>query len=274
MNYVKKREMIGVIDTFIYNGEPVAALRLKLLYPHVTKFVVVEARQTHTGHVKPELFTERHADVFAPYIDKIKFIIIDKFPEPASAVVSKSWIRENYQRDIALEYITHTFSEYILMACDVDEIPSPDVVAALPSRYFGLEYPTSFEMQFFYYNFGWKKKNMWYHAFCINDIGIRKASSTLSNLRGNSSLYIPNAGWHASYFLSVGELVRKIESFAHTEFDLAKFKHAGHIRECFATGKDIFARGNGENLIAFDPAYLPQELRDFHSQIVFLQKYS
>lgn len=267
--------MIAVIDTFIYNGEPVAALRLKLLYPHVTQFVIVEARQTHTGQVKPELFTERHADVFAPYIDKIKFIIIDEFPEPVHpTMTSKSWIRENYQRDIALKYITDTYSEYILMVCDVDEIPSPNVVAALPSRYFGLEYPTSFEMHFFYYNFGWKKKTMWNNSFCINDIGIRKASSTLSNMRGNNSLYIPNAGWHASYFLSVGELVRKIESFAHTEYDLPDFKRVSHIQDCFATGKDIFARGVDEDLVAFDPSYLPQDLRDFHSQIVFLQKYS
>lgn len=268
--------MIAVIDTFIYNGEPVAALRLKLLYPHVTQFVIVEARQTHAGQMKPELFTERHADVFVPYMDKIKLIIIDKFEEnnDVNPAMSKSWVRENYQRDIALEYITDTFPEYILMVCDVDEIPSPDIVAALPLRYFGLEYPTSFEMQFFYYNFGWKKKSMWYHPFCINDIGIRKSGLTLSNIRGNSSLYIPNAGWHASYFLSAGELIRKIESFAHTEFDLRKFKSATHIRECFATGKDIFARGAGEDLIAFDPSYLPEELRSFHSQIVFLQKYS
>lgn len=279
--------MVAIIDTFMYNGEPIVELRLKYLYPYVAQFVIVEARVTITGRAKPELFIEKYAKVFRPYMDKIKFIVIDAFPEMPSdwpvtnrlpymnAGTEPNWFRERYQRDFAQKYISNTFDEYIVMVCDVDEIPSVDVVKVLPSRYFGLEYPTRFEMKFFYYNFGWVKRGLWYHPFCINDKGASRECASFDAMRtGPSTIYIPNAGWHASFFTGKAEMVSKIENTAHSEIDRSDIKSITHIRECIETGRDILGRSGNEALEPFDISFLPKAFQDFNARIVFLQTYA
>lgn len=283
--------MVAVIDTFAYNGEPIVELRLKYLHPYVTEFVIVESRLTHTGHLKPELYCEKYAHIFMPYQDKIKFLIIDSFPEmPLNWLEERSlvtntafirpdttehWFRENYQRNFAQQYICEKYAaeDYIVMVCDVDEIPSTDVVYALPSRYFGLDLPTRFEMKFFYYNFSWKKPSSWFHAFCINDKGA--ATANFSDLRlGSSGIYIPNAGWHASYFMSKTGIAKKIESIAHGENDVDEFKAPAYVQQCLQSGKDLFQRGPSEDLQPFDTSYLPKPFQDFNAKLMFLQTYA
>jgi beta-1,4-mannosyl-glycoprotein beta-1,4-N-acetylglucosaminyltransferase len=289
--------MVAVIDTFAFNGEPIVELRLKYLYPHVTEFVIVEARHTHTGKPKPELYCEKYAHIFFPYQDKIKFLIIDAFPDGSNSLeqwlaersasgaitsyirpdTTVHWFRENYQRNFAHQYLRDKYGsisqDYIVMVCDVDEIPSAEIVKALPSRYFGLEMPTRLEMKFFYYNFGWKKPSQWYHAFCINDKGA--STGTFSDMRmGTSGIYIPNAGWHASYFMSKAGMASKIESIAHGENDVPGFKDMSYIQNCIAQGKDLFARGPSEDLEPFDISFLPKPFQDFNTKLVFLQTYA
>lgn len=275
---------IAIIDTFMYNGEPIVELRLKYLYPYVTQFIIVEARKTHPGTDKP-LFHEMLAHVFAPYRDKITFLVIDEFPAmPADWMekhgkhfirpgTERSWFCENYQRDYAQVYIKQNYEEYIAVVCDIDEIPSADVVASLRTRYFGLDLPTRFEMKHFYYNFGWKKPLAWYHAYCINDKGAGR--DTFSEMRvGTSNLYIPNAGWHGSFFMSKAGMVHKIECMAHGEDNTPRNKSMANVMECLATGRDMFFRGDREDMSAFDVSFLPKPFQDFHAKIVFLQTYA
>lgn len=283
--------MVVIIDTFAYNGEPIVELRLKYLYPYVTEFVIVESRQTHTGKVKPELFCETYAHVFMPYQDKIKFLIIDSFPDmPVDWLAERSritltsfirpdtsehWFRENYQRNHAQQYVREKYAttDYIVMVCDVDEIPSTEVVQGLPTRYFGLDLPTRFEMKFFYYHFGWKKPSPWYHAFCINDKGA--GTGNFSDMRvGCTNVYVPNAGWHASYFMNKADIARKIQSIAHAENDVPEFKKMAYIQKCLTSGKDLFARGAAEDLAPFDTSYLPKSFQEFNVKLMFLQTYS
>jgi beta-1,4-mannosyl-glycoprotein beta-1,4-N-acetylglucosaminyltransferase len=267
--------MVAIIDVFPYNGEPIAELRLEYLATSsVTEFVIIESRFTHSGLPKPELYIEKYRDsVFRPYLNKIHFITIDEFPPEHN---NDSWSRERYQRDVAMDYITSKYDEYILMVCDVDEIPAKKVVNELSSRYFSFQYPTHFEMQFFYYNFKWIKKFSWFHAFCINDIGVRRSqNTTLSDMRtGPSMLYIPTAGWHASYFMNKSILANKLISFAHTECNTTAVNNTHNIETCIAEGRDIIGRGEAEDLLPYDVSLLPKQFKDFNDRLVFLQRYS
>ena len=81
-------ERVKIIDLFIYNGEPIAELRLQYLAPIVDEVVIVESRLTFSGHPKPQLFMERDAQLFRRY-QHVTALIIDAYPEPDEAWLAR-----------------------------------------------------------------------------------------------------------------------------------------------------------------------------------------
>ena len=67
-----KDSSVRIIDSFPYNGELVIELRLRHLFPVVDEFVVTEARETHSGKPKGELFIDRYRSTFQPYLSKAR----------------------------------------------------------------------------------------------------------------------------------------------------------------------------------------------------------
>lgn len=65
-------DTVRIIDSFSYNGEMVVELRLHHLMPVVDEFVVTEARETHSGVPKKELFIDRYRSSFQPYMSKAR----------------------------------------------------------------------------------------------------------------------------------------------------------------------------------------------------------
>lgn len=278
-----------LFDSFPYNGEPIVELRLQHLAPYVDQFIIVEARHTHSGVKKEKLYIEEYADVFAPYKDKIHFIIIDEFPQmpsdwPATQGESymqpetyASWFRERYQRDVVRDYLLEKFAQapYLLLCSDADEIVSAGVAADIRKQYFAFRDPVYMEMKFYYYNFGFQKRFPWYMAYVINDLGVYKATS-LSYFRtaAKKTQFISNAGWHASYFFNVKDLQRKLESFAHRECDTPQHKTKEFLRKCLKDGTDISNRGESEDCVRVGTTTLPMPFQNFQNKLLFLQQYS
>jgi len=165
----------SVFDVFSYNGEPVVALRLETLAPVVDRFVIVESRETFSGLLKDHLWKDVHADVFAPYADKIEWIVLDSLGK------GDPWAREATQRNAPTEWLRQQATPYLALICDVDEIVSPDVVAQAKAHVGIFHTPVCLIMDFFYYNFEWRKPSKWYHAYVVNDEGI--AGGTLDVMR-------------------------------------------------------------------------------------------
>lgn len=271
--------MIRVIDSFMFNGEPIVKLRLKLLDPYVTEFIIVESKITHSGKVKSFFWCDKYAEWFEPYKAKIRFVKLEEVPPMKDTWMEKSysafmknaedWWKENYQRDIIVDYIDVS-SPFILICTDVDEIPQPAILERPDELYPHIIDPVHLEMKFFYYNFQWIKSEWWYHAFLVTDQNYKK--DTLSNLRCKhfKKYCLRNAGWHCSYFLSVEDLQRKLESFAHQEFNDDSYKSISNLRHCLETGKDIFMR-RGEDLKRYDMTDLPQGWEEMQHEIVRLQ---
>lgn len=279
--------MALLIDTFSYNGEPIVEARIEYLYKVVDLFVIVESRYTHSGIKKEQLYCEKHANVFKPYLNKIKFLIIDEFPpmpedwpqtngegymNPSSF---ESWWRERYQRDVAGEYLLKNYinQPLIVIATDADEIIRADVATELKTQYYGLRNPLYLEMKFYYYNFEWQKPYPWHLGFVVNDFGLQQNSLSNYRTKTKKANYIRDAGWHASYFLNTKDLARKLESFAHRECDLDERKTQEHLRNCIERGVDIAMRDN-ENCEKCTVDHLPPIFQDFQKKLLFLQRYS
>jgi beta-1,4-mannosyl-glycoprotein beta-1,4-N-acetylglucosaminyltransferase len=252
--------VISKIDVILFNGEQIIEIRIPYLYNSVDYFLIVESRETHSGKIKDILYYESNyfKNFFNKYIDKIKFIIIDKFPEITNEWKNsridnymnsssyESWFKENYQRNYAIEFLKE-YEPYVATICDVDEIPDKFIYSI---SYNNCNNPIALEMKFYYYSFRWIKKELWTSAFIINDIGIKKYKDlsycrTLKNKMG----MVKNAGWHCSYFLSPEDIIRKLESFAHRECDQIEFKKKEHVLNSINNGIDLFNRGPNENLL-------------------------
>jgi len=255
-----------IIDCFLYNGEPIVFERLKYLYDVVDTFIITEFKETHSGTIKDEYFVDIYSKEFEPYNNKIIYLKCDKIPPIPTNWIHESqhkewminkeaWWKENYQRNYA--YSTSTLANikgsYVLIGCDVDEIPRKSLVETLPSLYPRLRVGAKLSMLLFYYSTKWVKPYRWTHPFVVNDIGIASKGSLEPYRTGIAcELFILQAGWHCSYFMTPEEIMKKIESFAHTEYNSDEYKNKEWIYNCIQTGEDVFNRGSNEKLIIYD----------------------
>ena len=274
-----------LIDTFPYNGEPIVELRLKYLAPAVDMFLVVEAWHTYSGSKKDFLYIERHAPVFAQYGNKVRFVVITKFPPPSASWLEKhaepwmvpeapaAWFREAYQSSVPGNFLQKSLpgEEYIVFASDADEIPRREVVEAMSQHYTALASPLYLAMDFFYYNFQWRKKMLWHQAFAVNDAGLQEPISRYR--AAPKPNVVQNAGWHASYFLDYADLQRKLNSFSHLEFNATRWRMTEeYVTECIRNGKDILARGEMEDMVQVATDNLPPLFQQFQKKIVSMQQ--
>ena len=152
-----------IIDCFPYNGESIALYRLSYLWDIVDEFIIVEAAETHAGEKKDYLYLNKYAQLLAPFNEKITRLVIESFPQPNADELAnlanrsyvqnpRVWFRECYQRNFARGHLTRISSQmpWILMACDVDEIPRYEVVEKLPNYYDFFVDPHKLEMLMFY----------------------------------------------------------------------------------------------------------------------------
>jgi hypothetical protein len=123
-------------------------LKLRIIegLKYVEKFIIVEAKQTHTSF-KKSLYSDKMKDFFETYKDRIIHCIVDKFPVkvenyPKGLVDDMlnfrrvpinnegfNWLREGYQRSIIGHYASHANGSDIFIISDLDEIPNYEKLA-------------------------------------------------------------------------------------------------------------------------------------------------
>ena len=252
------REVPLLVDTFMYNGEPIMHYRIHYLYPYVDQFVITESIEAHSGLNKGKYYIDEQMEALSKYQDKIKIVKIPSLSQIISDTPhyskdgNKNWEREGLQREYALNQIImiNQNRRFILSVCDVDEIPRRELLTDREQLYLLADNPLYLEMTFFYYNFKHTRSALWYHAFLKNDKQIEKTSITHVRQHNQNGRVMKNAGWHMSYFNTIEEIARKIEQFAHGEFNQDEFKRASHILNAIHEGRDIYSR-NYEQLIPY-----------------------
>jgi len=261
------------IDTFLFNGDWIAKLRLEYLYDYVDWFYIVESRYTHSGTRKETLFVDTCAHWFEPYKNKIRIIINEKTALP------DSWQEENHQRDLVLHVILADAgdTEFSLAVCDCDEIYD---VSKLPSKEQMLSmrevlYP---QMDLYYYRFTHRAQiEPWTMPFIIHS-DLLKTEPSLTKIRVNKQIhglpvkpYMVRSGWHFSFFLSIEDIQRKIRSFAHTEFNLPHITDKSEIMRRIAGGLDVFSRVNLNLTIEPMGDQFPPLFKKYNEELLELQ---
>ena len=232
-----------IIDTTTYFEEELMMnLRFNILNNYVDKFIVSEARFTHSGQEKDIKFNKKK---FPKFEDKIIHIILDKEPEEIikkkrlsnAELRINSIIRIKSQRDFILKHISPNSQEDYLIHSDNDEIPD--------LKNFDLKKNTKkyviFNQKMYYYKFNLSLPNLnWFGSKAckiknLKSIDILRSiknkkypfyriDTFFSNLKHQSLHVVKNGGWHFSNLKNLDELERKyLNDENHAEYEAQGF---------------------------------------------------
>jgi len=236
------------------------------MYPVVDRFFISEQRFTYTGTMKEELYIEAMKERFAPYLDKITFIIHD-------TPLKGAWTNENYIRNYPRAKILELYPQqpFLLSVCDCDEVP--DISKVNKEELYSLTNTGCVYMKqdFHYYNLSWYIGD-WSLAFFANDVLLKSTEQLqiFRNRAGPVSSTI-DCGWHLSYFMSIQDIHRKIISFAHEECNREETRNFANIIHSVTYGKDVFHRADTILTRNTWTKSYPQEILDLHELILSRQ---
>ena len=232
-----------IIDTTTYfEEELVMNLRFNILNNYVDKFIVSEARFTHSGHEKDIKFNKKN---FPKFEDKIIHIILDN--EPENIIKKKqlsnlemrtnSVIRIKSQRDFILKHLSSYSQEDYLIHSDNDEIPN--------LKNFDLKKNNKkyviFNQKMYYYKFNLSLPNLNWFGSKACKIKNLKSIDTLRSIKNKKYPFyridtffsdikhqnlhvVENGGWHFSNLKNLEELERKyLNDENHAEYEAQGF---------------------------------------------------
>jgi beta-1,4-mannosyl-glycoprotein beta-1,4-N-acetylglucosaminyltransferase len=237
-----------IIDTFIFNDEiNMLKFRLKELYDYVDNFVLVEASRTHKGDPKP-LYFQENQHLFTEYLDKITHIIVNDMPEGEDP-----WVRENFQRnaiDRGIEEL-NLHDEDIIVISDCDEIINRNLLVKLSENKFkGI---ARLRQDLFYYNLYTLVDLNWDYAMVLDFSTYKSFGRKPHSIRYSyPPVSINSAGWHFSFFGGTEQIIKKIKTYAHQEFNTNSITDPTIVEENVTNQKDVLLR-NDMNFIKKNP---------------------
>lgn len=284
-----------LVDCFTFFNElDLLELRLNELNDTVDRFVLVEATKTHQFKDKP-LFFEENKERFAKFLPKIKHIIVDTYPENPDG---NTWIYEHHQRNAIMKGLTDLQKNDTVMISDLDEIPKISTIKKSVNQK-GIRI---FRQDAFYYfincinnseqgseRYRWngtvmmnyetlaKFQPQYFREMGMLMLGVYRPEFLHRNyyrwqkfskftIKGLKISFIKDGGWHFSYLGGVDAIIKKIESFAHSEYNKPEFKNAEKIKQLITSGEDIFGRGFKYKFLKVDetfPDYLVKNKERF-----------
>jgi beta-1,4-mannosyl-glycoprotein beta-1,4-N-acetylglucosaminyltransferase len=250
--------MPRIYDCFCYfNEDLLLELRLETLWEVVDIFVISEASFTHSGieretHFKPERFNK--------YLSKIRYLKLEHKP----AGENDFWKNENAIRNHLAQGLHDAQNSDWIIISDLDEIPRPEKIKNFKPQHIRGDFIQNYYS--YYLNNAWtgddnspssQKKPYWYgskittyeqfvHFFHNNATQVRNYKSHGLTRPIKRWWYrqfvfqkIADGGWHFTWMFSAEDIVKKIESTAHQEFNQARYKDKNYILKTIRSGKDI-----------------------------------
>lgn len=258
-----------IFDCFIFNDEiNLLKIRFNILNDYVDYFVICESKYDHNKKLKKFNF---NINLFSKFKKKIIYIKITKPPES-----DNPWINQSNQRNTLIDGIKKANPEDYIIYSDVDEIPNPVTI----NEFVNTNYKYGIFMQyFFYYKLNLLSNNI-FNQWEGSRICKKKYLKSFEDLRVNvtkknlrykfyriDKFYlekniklINNGGWHFSYLMNVKQIIKKIKSSTHTEYNRKKYLNPKIIKKRISEGKDLFNRKDVFNKIEFTKNIYPQYL--------------
>ena len=269
-----------LIDCFMYFDEDlVLDIRLNTLNDYVDKFVIAEATLDHSGREKKLNFDIKN---FLKFKDKINYLIIDDMPKEVEQQ-KKNWhsahIRDQFQRNSLKKGFLDSVDEDLIMISDIDEIPNPKKISefSVKNKY-ACFIQKNFQSKINQLNItspNWLGTKICQKKYLKSPQWLRNLKTKKKNwwsiFKDKEPQIILNGGWHFSFLKKPNLIQKKIESFAHQEFNDQKFLNIDKIQERVSSLKDIFDREYVYEKIELDnsfPEYILKNTQKFSDWII------
>ena len=266
---------MAIYDCFQYfNEDHIVDLRLNILNEYVDYFVISESTKTHQGKDKKINFD---ITKFSKFKDKINFIVAD-FKENINFknhTGGESPI-EQHQRNSLIEGIKDASPDDLIILSDSDEIPDLSKLSLIKNN----KKFIAFSQKMFMYKLN--LQNLKESGWIGSRITKKKYLRSMQELRNlKFKLYpfwrldkinqqIIEGGWHFSYMQSPKQILNKIKSFSHGEYN-NKNLNEKKIEEKIIKGEDIFGRNSKLRKIDIDdsyPKFITQNKEKFSDWII------
>ena len=250
---------MAIYDCFQYFDEDhMVDLRLNILNKYVNYFVISESTKTHQGRNKKINFDIKK---FSNFKDKIKFIVADynKEIDFKKHVGGESPI-EQHQRNSLIKGIKDASPEDLIILSDSDEIPDLTKLNEINKN----KKFTAFSQKMFMYKMN--LQNIDESNWIGSKMTKKKNITSMQNLRNlkfkkypfwridKKNMQIINGGWHFSFLQTPKQILTKIKSFSHGEYNNENINEK-NIEEKILKREDIFGRKNNLKKVNLDHSY-------------------
>tara|TARA_B100000242_G_C43036898_1_gene483443 strand:+ start:1283 stop:2083 length:801 start_codon:yes stop_codon:yes gene_type:complete len=256
---------MAIYDCFQYfNEDHIVDLRLNILDKYVDYFVISESTRTHQGKLKNINFNVNN---FPKFKKKIKFVIADydKKINFDKHLGGESPI-EQHQRNKLFDGIEKAYSEDLVILSDSDEIPDLSKINKIKFD----KNIAAFSHKMFMYKLN--LQNLDESNWIGSKITKKKNIISMQKLRDlkfkkypfwridKKKLKIIEGGWHFSFLQSPDQILKKIKSFSHGEYN-NQMLNEKKILDKILMNEDIFDRGFKLKKIKIDETY-PEYILD------------
>ena len=280
--------IMAVYDTFLFFNElDLLEIRLNLLNDCVDYFVISESNITFSGKDKPLYYFE-NKERFKQFEHKIihqvikdtptNFVNLPSIENPQTkdelclnmiyAFNNEAtnfpknelhWGRDFFQRECLHRAWVNCKDDDIITFSDVDEIPNPDIIKQIIQAFPSDKIYTLCQKEFNYYlnmykQDGWMGPRLATYATIkntsLNKIrsSVHEHSESQSNGHKHEVVNVTNGGWHFTSLGGFENVIKKIESWGHQEFNNDQIKN--NVQKNIEARKDIFRRKGAKRLKA------------------------
>ena len=250
---------MAIYDCFQYFDEDhIVDLRLNILDKYVDFFVISESTKTHQGKQKKINFDINN---FPKFKDKIKFLIADYKHEIdfKNHTGGESPV-EQHQRNYLMQGLKEASPDDFIVLSDSDEIPDFSKITDLNKNKKFL----AFSQKMFMYKLN--LQNLKESTWIGSKITKKKYITSMQNLRNlkfkdypfwridKYNQQIISGGWHFSFLQTPQQILTKIKSFSHGEFNDGNLNESD-IKKKIVKNEDIFGRNTKLKRIELDNSY-------------------
>jgi beta-1,4-mannosyl-glycoprotein beta-1,4-N-acetylglucosaminyltransferase len=279
-----------IIDTTTFFEEHLMMeLRFNILDPFIDKFIVCEARFSHSGKEKEIKFNKKD---FPKFESKIVHLVLDKEPvdiinKPNLTTIElrqNSILRIKEQRNYIAKSLNEYSSDDYIIHSDNDEIPNLELFNFKENK----RKIVIFNQQLFYYKFNLCLPSVpWFGSKAcklkdLKTIDLLRATKNrkypfyrldtfFSDVKHQNVNIVENGGWHFSNLKTIEELERKfLNDENHSEYE-EKGHSIKRIRENVENRsidydhnakKDSEERFNSTSLQVIDKKFLPYYIQN------------
>jgi beta-1,4-mannosyl-glycoprotein beta-1,4-N-acetylglucosaminyltransferase len=266
---------MAIYDCFQYfNEDHIVDLRLHILDKYVDFFVISESTKTHQGKPKKINFD---INKFSKFKHKIIFIVADynKKINFLNHTGGESPV-EQHQRNFLIKGIEKASPDDLIILSDSDEIPDLSKLKDINKN----KKFIAFSQKMFMYKLN--LQNLDESNWIGSKITKKKYITSMQDLRNlkfknypfwridKYNLQIIRGGWHFSFLQTPQQILEKIRSYSHGEFNNKNINEK-NIEEKILKNEDIFSRGITLKRINLDlsfPEYILNNKNNFSKWLI------